>query len=102
LLSSVLRAERWAHQHPDETRRYLARETNSSEYWVTVAYGADAHLRLSTRLEEQAIDALQDFVEFLKRWRFIPNRFEVRDWIDRQPLDHLLAPTPLDRKPITP
>ncbi|MGE8305756.1 MULTISPECIES: ABC transporter substrate-binding protein [Pseudomonas] len=102
LLSSVLRAERWAHQHPDETRRYLARETNSSEYWVTVAYGADAHLRLSTRLDDQAIDALQDFVEFLKRWRFIPNRFEVRDWIARQPLDHLLAPTPLDRKPVTP
>ncbi|MFP3577769.1 ABC transporter substrate-binding protein, partial [Brevibacillus sp. SIMBA_040] len=29
LLGSVLRAEHWAHQHPDETRRYLARETNS-------------------------------------------------------------------------
>ncbi|MND76124.1 hypothetical protein D3C80_677610 [compost metagenome] len=69
---------------------------------MQVAYGADAHLRLSTRLEEQAIDALQDFVEFLKRWRFIPARFEVRDWITRQPLDQLLAPLQMDRKPVTP
>lgn len=102
LLGAVLRAERWAHQHPDETRRYLARETNSSEYWVSVAYGNDAHLRLSTGLDDQAIDALQDFVEFLKRWRFIPARFDVREWIDRRPLQHLQAPTPMDRKPVTP
>ncbi|MBA1201040.1 ABC transporter substrate-binding protein [Pseudomonas capeferrum] len=102
LLASVLRAERWAKQHPEETRRYLARETNSSEYWVTVAYGDDAHLRLDTRLDERAIVALQDFVEFLERWRFIPSSFAVRDWIDRRPLDHLLAPTPMDRKPVTP
>ncbi|MDH1631552.1 ABC transporter substrate-binding protein [Pseudomonas mosselii] len=101
LLGSVLRAEHWAQQHPDETRRYLARETNSSEYWVGVAYGNDAHLRLRTALDEQAIDALQDFVQFLARWRFIPASFAVRDWIDRQPLDALLAaPSAMDRKPV--
>lgn len=89
ILDSVLRAEHWAHTHPEETRRYLARETNSSEYWVSAAYGDDVHLRLRTELDEQAIDALQDFTHFLHRWRFIPNSFDVRGWIDRRPLDAL-------------
>ena len=90
ILDSVLRAEQWAHTHPEETRRYLAQETNSSEYWVTAAYGNDAHLRLRTRLDEQAIAALQDFTHFLHRWRFIPNSFDVREWIDARPLEALL------------
>jgi 2'-hydroxybiphenyl-2-sulfinate desulfinase len=90
ILDSVLRAEHWAHTHPEETRRYLARETNSSEYWVSAAYGEDAHLRLRTELDEQAIEALQDFTHFLHRWRFIANSFDVRDWIDHRPLQGLL------------
>lgn len=90
ILDSVLRAEQWAHTHPEETRRYLAQETNSSEYWVTAAYGNDAHLRLRTGLDEQAIAALQDFTHFLHRWRFIPNSFDVREWIDARPLEALL------------
>lgn len=90
ILDSVLRAERWAHTHPEDTRRYLAQETNSSEFWVNAAYGADAHLRLRTGLDDQAINGLQDFTHFLHRWRFIPKSFDVRDWIDRRPLDALL------------
>ncbi|NWE16825.1 ABC transporter substrate-binding protein [Pseudomonas yamanorum] len=90
ILDSVLRAEQWAHTHPEETRRYLAQETNSSEYWVTAAYGNDAHLRLRTGLDDQAIAALQDFTHFLHRWRFIPNSFDVREWIDARPLEALL------------
>ena len=89
ILDAVLRAEQWAHTHPDETRRYLARETNSSEYWVSAAYGDNAHQRLHTALDEQAIDALQDFTHFLHRWRFIPNSFDVRQWIDPRPLQAL-------------
>ncbi|WP_343576344.1 ABC transporter substrate-binding protein [Pseudomonas sp.] len=89
ILASVLRAEDWAHQHPDDTRRYLARETNSSEFWVATAYGEDAHLRLRTNLDEGSILALQDFTDFLQRWNFIPARFDVREWIDPRPLEAL-------------
>ena len=90
ILDSVLRAEQWAHTHSEETRRYLAQETNSSEYWVTAAYGNDAHLRLRTELDEQAITALQDFTHFLHRWRFIQKSFAVRDWFDARALEALL------------
>ena len=64
---------------------------NSSEYWVTQAYGADAHLRLKTDLAEQSIVALQDFTDFLHRWQFIPNAVDVRSWIDARPLQAVLA-----------
>lgn len=87
IVEQVLRAERWAQQHPSEVRRYLARETNASEYWVSVAYGEDAQTRLRTDLAEPSLAALQDFANFLHRWRFIPETVDVRDWADARPLD---------------
>jgi ABC-type nitrate/sulfonate/bicarbonate transport system substrate-binding protein len=82
IVEQVLRAEAWAWVHPEETRQFLARESNSSEYWVAAAYGTDAHLRLKTNLDELSITALQDFSNFLHRWKFIPNAVDVRSWID--------------------
>ncbi|MCW6536447.1 ABC transporter substrate-binding protein [Sphingomonas lycopersici] len=91
ILDQVLRAEAWAQDHPSEVRRYLARETNASEYWVSVAYGEDAQTRLKTDLATQSVEAIQDFTNFLHRWGFIPQSFDVGDWIDRRPLDALLS-----------
>lgn len=87
IVDQVLRAEAWAHANPDETRRFLARESNTSEYWVNAAYGEDAHLRLRTDLTETNIVALQDFSDFLYRWQFLPNPVDVRNWIDARPFD---------------
>ncbi len=87
IVEQVLQAEAWAHTHPDETRLYLARETNSSEYWISAAYGEDAHLRLKTDLADQSIKALQNFADFLHRWKFIPNAVDVEQWIDVRPLE---------------
>lgn len=86
IVDQVIRAEEWAWSHPDETRRFLARESNTSEYWVNQAYGQDAHLRLRTDLSETSIVALQDFTDFLHRWKFIPEAVDVRTWIDARPL----------------
>lgn len=87
IVEQVLRAEAWAQQHPSEVRRFLARETNASEYWVSVAYGEDAQTRLKTDLSEQSRTAIQDFTNFLHRWGFIPERFDVNDWVDGRPLE---------------
>ena len=84
IVDHVLRAEEWAYAHPEETRRFLARESNSSEYWVNVAYGSDAHLRLRANLNESSITALQAFTNFLHRWQFIPTAFDVRHWVDER------------------
>ncbi|WP_137974286.1 ABC transporter substrate-binding protein [Pseudomonas sp. F(2018)] len=90
ILDTVLRAEQWAWAHPEETRRFLARELNTSEYWVARAYGEDAHLRLQTNLAERSVGALQDLTDFLQRWDFIPHGFDVRQWIAAEPLEQLL------------
>ncbi|WP_110950860.1 ABC transporter substrate-binding protein [Pseudomonas bohemica] len=89
ILSSVVRAEEWAWTHPEDTRRFLAHETNSSEFWVTAAYGEDAHQRLRTNLDSRSVNAIQDFTEFLHRWGFIPERFNASDWIDTRPQEAL-------------
>jgi len=91
IVEQVLRAEAWAQDHAADVRRYLARETNVSEYWVSVAYGEDAQTKLRTDLAESSLVALQDFTDFLHRWQFIPQRFDVRDWADRRPLDAALG-----------
>jgi ABC-type nitrate/sulfonate/bicarbonate transport system substrate-binding protein len=87
IVQQVLRADQWARSHPAETRRFLGLETNSSEYWVAVAYGQDAHERLRTDLADVSIRGLQDFSNFLHRQGFIPNAVDVRAWIDARPLE---------------
>jgi ABC-type nitrate/sulfonate/bicarbonate transport system substrate-binding protein len=89
ILEQVLRAEAWGRDHASDVRRYLARETNASEYWVSVAYGENAEKKLRTDLAEQSIAAIQDFANFLHRWNFIPRSFDVRAWIDHRPLEAL-------------
>lgn len=93
LVDTVLRTEQWAWANPEETRRFLARELNTSEYWVAAAYGDDAHRRLRTTLDSRSIGALQDFTEFLFRWGFIPRRFDVREWIDFRVLESVIGST---------
>ncbi len=87
IVEQVLRAEAWAQENPDQVRRYLARETNASEYWVQVAYGNDAQTKLKTDLSEQSLVALQDFTNFLHRWGFIPESFDVNEWADPRALE---------------
>ncbi|QNQ10828.1 ABC transporter substrate-binding protein [Sphingomonas alpina] len=91
IVEQVLRAETWAQDHASDVRRYLARETNASEYWVSVAYGDNAQTRLKTDLAEQSLTALQDFTDFLHRWNFIPRSFDVREWADFRPLQAALS-----------
>jgi ABC-type nitrate/sulfonate/bicarbonate transport system substrate-binding protein len=94
IVDQVLRAQDWARANPDDTRRFLARESNNSEYWVTAAYGHDAHQRLDTSLSEANIAGLQDFADFLLRWKFLPAAVDVRGWIDARPFDAALERRP--------
>lgn len=91
IVDTVLRAEQWAWTHPDEARRFLARELNTSEYYVAAAYGEDAHQRLVTRLDERSLAALQHLSDFLERHGFIGKSFNVRDWVDPRPLEAVLG-----------
>ena len=90
LLASVIDAGDWAEQHPAETLAYISAETGSSEQFVRAAYGGDTlHRLLKTDLSDASIEALGEFTDFLFERGFIPEQFDVADWIDRRPWDAL-------------
>lgn len=86
IVKRVLQAGRWAETHPREAVAYVAAETGSTEQAVERAYGKDVGSHLRTDLEESSIAALKDFTDFLHEWRFLPENFDVRSWIDAGPL----------------
>lgn len=86
LVKQVILAGRWAQQHRALAVAYVAKETRSSEQAVERAYGHDVNHHLQTDLTPSSIEALQDFTSFLHAWKFIPNDFNVRQWVDPRPL----------------
>jgi len=91
LVEQILRAEHWTREHPEAARQIAAREVNTSEYWIWKSYGGDDGLRVSTDLDPQALDVLQDFADFLLRWGFIASPVAVRAWADPRPLEQARA-----------
>jgi ABC-type nitrate/sulfonate/bicarbonate transport system substrate-binding protein len=90
LLAKVIEAGEWAERNPSETLAYIARETGSSEQFIRAAYGGDTlHRRLRTDLSEASIEALGDFTTFLFERGFLPEHFDVGEWIDRRPYEAL-------------
>ncbi|MGE4305142.1 MAG: ABC transporter substrate-binding protein [Novosphingobium sp.] len=88
-LSRVVEAGEWARTHPDETIAYIARETTSTSDAVRQAYGRDAHEKLGTFLTEPAIDALEEFKDFLFEHGFLEADFDARGWVDMGPLEQI-------------
>jgi ABC-type nitrate/sulfonate/bicarbonate transport system substrate-binding protein len=82
----AIEAGQWAEDNAEAAVRYVARETGSTEHWVKRAYGEDVHKHLKTDLQESSIEALADFTRFLFERGFLPNHFDVREWIDPGPL----------------
>lgn len=91
VVEQILRAERWARAHPQEVRQIAAREVNTSEYWIWKSYRGDEGLLVPTTLDAGELAALQDFADFLLRWRFIASPVRVQDWIDPRPLQTATA-----------
>lgn len=82
LRDTVQQAGRWATQHPDEVRRFVAQETGVSEEAVAAAFGPDLHLKFDTRIDDEGVQAVQFFTDYLHEQDFIDSRFDVSDWID--------------------
>jgi len=91
-LRRVVEAGRWAAEHPAETVRFISAETGWSERWIRRAYGESVHLNLAANLDPAAIDGLGKFVTYLADGGFVPDHFEVEDWVDAGPLRDLSRP----------
>jgi ABC-type nitrate/sulfonate/bicarbonate transport system substrate-binding protein len=90
LLDTIHRASAWAEAHPDETRRFVARESSASEEQVLASNGPDLHRHLGIGLEPDHIAAVGAYKDFLLEAGFLAADFDVNAWVDRRPLDATL------------
>lgn len=94
LIGTIQRVADWAERNPSEAVRFIANEIGVSEDSVKTANGPDVHRHLTLTLDQSEIDALSHFKDFLLEWQFIPQNFNVNDWVDPRPLAlaHLRQP----------
>jgi len=84
LLETLQRASAWAEAHPDEVRRFVAREVGASEEVVAAANGPDLHRHLGIGLEPELVEAIGHYKDFLHEWGFLENNFDIDAWVDRR------------------
>lgn len=87
LIETLHRASDWAEAHPDEVRRFVAREVGASEEVVAAANGPDLHQHLGLGLEPELVDAIGHYKDFLYEWGFLERDFDISAWVDRRPWD---------------
>jgi len=87
LVAAVGRIGDWAEANPEETVRFIAREIGVAEDAIWAANGRDVHRHLRLTLEEDQIEAIAHFKDFLLEWGFIPADFDVPSWIDGRALE---------------
>jgi ABC-type nitrate/sulfonate/bicarbonate transport system substrate-binding protein len=85
LLETLQRAGAWAEAHPDEVRRYVAREVGASEEVVAAANGPELHKHLGIGLDPQLVDAIGHYKDFLYEWGFLEKDFDINAWVDTRP-----------------
>jgi ABC-type nitrate/sulfonate/bicarbonate transport system substrate-binding protein len=89
LIAVIRRAARWAEDHPDDTRRFIAQESGATEEQVLAANGPDIHRHLGIGLEPELIAAIGHFKDFLRDWGFLAGDFDIAAWVDPRPYHHL-------------
>ena len=87
LLGSIFKASAWAEAHPDETRRFVAREAGATEEQVLAANGPDIHKHLGLGLQPELVDAISHYKDFLRDFGFLAADFDIADWVDRRHID---------------
>jgi ABC-type nitrate/sulfonate/bicarbonate transport system substrate-binding protein len=87
LLEAIFQASAWAEIHPEETRRFVAREAGATEEQVLAANGPDIHRHLGLSLDPQLVDAVEHYKNFLRDWGFLAGDFAIADWVDRRHID---------------
>ncbi|WP_028747535.1 ABC transporter substrate-binding protein [Rhizobium mesoamericanum] len=87
LLESIFKASTWAEEHPEETRRFVAREAGATEEQVLAANGPDIHKHLGLGLQPELVEAIGHYKDFLRDFGFLAADFDIADWVDRRHID---------------
>jgi ABC-type nitrate/sulfonate/bicarbonate transport system substrate-binding protein len=85
-VAQLIRAANWAAHNEDAVRRAMAIETGTAEYWLNQGIGPDVGKQLAISLDETLVSALEVRKNFLLEHGFIRHDFDIRAWIDPQPL----------------
>ncbi|ASP54023.1 ABC transporter substrate-binding protein [Sinorhizobium meliloti] len=85
LIATLKQAGAWAEEHPDEVRRFVAREVGASEEVVAAANGPDLHKHLGIGLEPELVAAIGHYKDFLHEWGFLECNFDINAWVDHRP-----------------
>jgi len=91
LIEAIHRASAWAETHPDETRRFVAREAGATEEQVLAANGADVHRRLGLGLDAELVGAIEYYKNFLRDFGFLAADFDIASWVDHRHIDGFQA-----------
>jgi ABC-type nitrate/sulfonate/bicarbonate transport system substrate-binding protein len=87
LLEAIYKAGDWAQAHPDETRRFVAREAGATEEQVLAANGPEVHRHLGLGLAPELVEAVGHYKNFLRDFGFLAADFDIADWVDRRHVD---------------
>jgi len=85
VVARLLEAGDWAHAHPQDAVRFVAREQYIAEEFVTLTYGSALERVFRTDLAAEKIAGLRAQKDFLLRHGFIQD-FDFDAWIDHRPL----------------
>ena len=85
LIGAIRRVAAWAEGHPEDVRRYIARDAGASEEQVLAANGPDLHRHLGIGLAPDLVAAVAHYKDFLRDWGFLPGDFDVAGWVDHGP-----------------
>ena len=91
LIEAIFKASAWAEAHPEETRRFVARESGATEEQVLAANGPQIHHHLGLGLEPELVDEVEHYKNFLRDFGFLAGDFDIGEWVDRRHLDGFTA-----------
>ncbi|GES40806.1 desulfurase [Rhizobium dioscoreae] len=87
LIEAIFKAGAWAEAHPEETRRFVARESGATEEQVLAANGPEIHRHLGLGLEPELVGAVEHYKNFLRDFGFLAGDFDIGEWVDRRHLE---------------
>lgn len=82
-----LRTARWARANPSEAKRYIARDTGTTEEEVNQGYSPQVAAQLEPSLDDTIVGYLEHQKNFLLAEGFLKKDFAIADFIARRPLE---------------
>ncbi|BET26994.1 ABC-type nitrate/sulfonate/bicarbonate transport system substrate-binding protein [Limnobacter thiooxidans] len=91
-LSVLIRTALWASQNPEAVLDQLNQDRSAEHRaLIPLSHGSKVHESFFPKLNEQYITGLEVQKNFLRDWGYLVKDFDVREWIDPEPLQHALA-----------